>query len=135
MKTEAMIAALPFPATMAVASNFQAKERFQRITAVQSGAMLVFGTLGAGLVALGTATAQPAELPAGPGRDVVSHECGACHDLEMVVAGAGASRQAWNDTIDEMISYGARIDPEDRSKILDYLSSVLGPTARKPTAR
>jgi hypothetical protein len=53
----------------------------------------------------------------------------------MVVAAAGASRQAWNDTIDEMIRYGARIDPEDRPKILDYLSSFLGPTARRPTAR
>jgi hypothetical protein len=53
----------------------------------------------------------------------------------MVVAAAGASRQAWNGTIDEMISYGARIDPEDRLKILDYLSGFLGPPARKPTAQ
>jgi hypothetical protein len=103
--------------------------------AVQSMARLMFSGLGAGFVALGTAAAQQAELPAGPDRDVVSHECGACHDLEMVVAAAGASRQAWNDTIDEMVRYGARIDPEDRPKILDYLSSFLGPTARKPTAR
>ena len=103
--------------------------------AVQSMARLMFSVLGAGSVVLGTAAAQQGELPAGPDRDVVSHECGACHDLEMVLAAAGASRQAWNDTIDEMVRYGARIDPEDRPKILDYLSGVLGPGARKPAAR
>jgi hypothetical protein len=130
-----MIATPDSPATMAIASSVQAKKQFQRIAAVPSGTKLIFGVLGAGLVALGTATAQQAELPAGPNRDVVSHECGACHDLEMVVAAVGASRQAWNDTIDEMIRYGARIDPEDRPKILDYLSSSLGPTARNPTSQ
>jgi hypothetical protein len=102
---------------------------------VQSGTKLIFGVLGAGFVALGTATAQQNELPAGPNRDVVSRECGGCHDLEMVVAAAGASRQAWNDTTDEMIRYGARIDPEDRPKILDYLSSALGPSVRKPASQ
>jgi hypothetical protein len=34
-----------------------------------------------------------------------------------------------------MISYGARIDPENQSKFLDYLSRALGPNARKPGAR
>jgi len=135
MKTDAMIAARDFAAMTAIASNFQAKEQFQGITTVPSGARLIFGVLSAGFVALGTAAAQQAELPAGPNRDVVSRECGGCHDLEMVVAAAGASRQAWNDTIDEMIRYGARIDPEDRPKILDYLSSILGPSARNPAAR
>jgi hypothetical protein len=135
MKTDAMIAAPSFQVMTAIASSFQANEQLQRITAVRSGTRLILGLLGAGFVALGTATAQPAELPAGPNRDVVARECGACHDLEMVVAAAGASRQAWSDTIDEMISYGARIDPQDRPRILDYLSSFLGPIAPKPPAR
>ena|ERR1700722_5238733 len=135
MKTDTTIAAPFFSATTAIASRFQAKEPFQRITAVRSGAGLIFGVLGAGFVALGTATAQPAELPAGSDRDLVARECGACHDLEMVVAAAGATRQAWDDTIDEMIRYGARIDLEDRPKILDYLASFLGPSARKPAVR
>jgi hypothetical protein len=104
-------------------------------TAVQGGVRLLFGVLGAGFVALGAAMAQQGELPAGPNRELVAHECGACHDLEMVIAGAGASRQAWSDTVDEMISYGARIDAENRQKIVEYLSGVLGPATQKPTVR
>jgi hypothetical protein len=104
-------------------------------SAVQGGVRLLFGVLGAGFVALGTATAQEGELPAGPNRELVAHECGACHDLEMVIAAAGASRQAWTDTVDEMVRYGARIDPEDRPKIVEYLSSVLGPATQKPAVR
>jgi mono/diheme cytochrome c family protein len=104
-------------------------------TAVESGIRLLVGALGAGFVALGTATAQQGELPAGPNRELVAHECGACHDLEMVIAAAGASRQAWTETVDEMVRYGARIDPDDRPKIVEYLSSVLGAATQKPTVR
>jgi len=101
-----------------------------------SRARLSFGVLGAGFITLGTAAAQQIELPAGPNRDVVSHECQACHDLGMVIAAAGMSREGWNSTIDEMISFGMRVEPEDRKKILDYLSSYLGSlSAAKPGAR
>ena len=106
-----------------------------RNTAARGGVRLLLGVLGAGFVALGTATAQDGELPAGPNRELVAHECGACHDLEMVIAAAGASRQAWTDTVDEMVRYGARIDPEDRPKIVEYLSSVLGAATQKPAVR
>ncbi|HEY2226555.1 MAG TPA: hypothetical protein VGI22_02230 [Xanthobacteraceae bacterium] len=99
---------------------------------VRSGARLIIGVLGAGFLTLATALAQPAELPAGVNRDLVAHECAACHDLDMVVNGAGASREIWKATINEMISYGARIDPDDQAKILDYLASALGPNARRP---
>jgi hypothetical protein len=101
-----------------------------------SRATLLFGVLGASFMNLGTAAAQQIELPAGPNRDVVSHECQACHDLGMVVAAAGMSREGWSATIDEMISYGMRVEPADREKILDYLSSFLGSlSAPKPGAR
>jgi hypothetical protein len=119
----------------AIVARFRARDHFRNIVPVGRIAGMVSGVLGAGFVALGTATAQSVELPAGPNREIVSHECAACHDLDMVVAAAGASRQAWSDTIDEMIRYGARIDPEDRSKILDYLASSLGSAARMPAAR
>jgi hypothetical protein len=90
---------------------------------------LLFGVLGATALALGTAGAQRMELPAGPNRDVVFHECQECHDLGMVIAAAGQSREGWNSTIDEMISFGMRVDAADRAKILDYLSTFLGPKA------
>jgi cytochrome c5 len=75
---------------------------------------------------LSAAAAQRADLPAGPNREIVSRACQACHDLGMVVAATGLTRDGWNTTIEEMISYGMRVDEEDRAKILDYLSNYLG---------
>jgi hypothetical protein len=135
MKTDATIAAVSFRPAPASASRSRAKGKFQSLTALRCGAALIAGALGAGFAIVATATAQPAELPPGDNRDIVARECGACHDLEMVVGGAGATREVWKATIEEMISYGARIDPEDQPKILDYLANALGPRARKPTAR
>ena len=87
---------------------------------------LLFGALSISVAMLSAAAAQRADLPAGPNRDLVSRACQACHDLSMVVAATGLTREGWNATIEEMISYGMRVDREDREKILEYLSSYLG---------
>ena len=98
-------------------------------------AQLLLGALGS-FVSLQSATAQQAELPAGPNRDLVSHECQGCHDLSMVFGAAGQDRAGWSSTVDEMISYGLRVTPEEQAKIIDYLANFLGPsTARKPAAQ
>jgi len=91
-----------------------------------SAGKLLFGALSISVAMLGAAAAQRADLPAGPNRDLVSRACQACHDLSMVVAATGLTREGWNATIEEMISYGMRVDREDREKILEYLSSYLG---------
>jgi cytochrome c5 len=88
---------------------------------------LLFGILGATVVMLGTSVAQRLELPTGPNREVVSRECQACHDLSMVLAAAGLSRDGWDTVMDEMTSYGMRVTTEERAKIVDYLASNLGP--------
>ena len=75
---------------------------------------------------LGAAAAQPRDLPAGPNQDLVSRACQACHDLSMVLAATGLTREGWDATIEEMISYGMRVDADDRAKMLDYLSNNLG---------
>ena len=92
-----------------------------------SAKRLIFGALSVSMAMLGAAAAQPLDLPPGPNRDLVSRACQGCHDLGMVIAATGQSREGWNAAIEEMISYGMRIDAEDRAKILDYLSSYLGP--------
>jgi hypothetical protein len=46
--------------------------------------------------------------------------------LSMVVAATGLTREGWNATIEEMVSYGMRVDMDEREKILEYLSSYLG---------
>jgi len=91
-----------------------------------SRAKLLFGVLGASVLMLGAAAAQGIELPAGPNREVVSRECQACHDLAMVVGSTGLSRDGWNSVIDEMVSYGLNVTPQQRTQILDYLSKFLG---------
>src|SRR5258708_34183149 len=92
--------------------------------------------VGAMYASVGTAAAQGTDLPAGPNREVVSRACQACHDLGMVFAAAGLSREGWDSTIDEMISFGMHVDPPERAKILDYLSTFLGSSsAPNPTTR
>jgi hypothetical protein len=81
---------------------------------------------GISLLNVGGSAAQGLTLPPGPNRDVVSRACQACHDLSMVVAATGLTREGWDATIEEMISYGMRVEPDERTKILDYLSSSLG---------
>ncbi len=86
---------------------------------------------GISLLNVEATAAQGLTLPAGPDREVVSRACQACHDLSMVIAAKGLTREGWNATIEEMISYGMRVEPDERTKILDYLSSFLG-TASAP---
>ena len=90
------------------------------------GGRLLFGALSISVAMLGPAAAQPGDLPAGPNRDLVSRACQACHDLNMVLAATGLTREGWDATIEEMISYGMRVDADDRAKILEYLSNALG---------
>jgi hypothetical protein len=83
---------------------------------------------------LGPAASQRADLPAGPNLELVSRKCQGCHDLSVVIDAAGLSREDWNATIEEMVtSNGMSVTPEERAKILDYLSSYLGPSEpRRP---
>jgi hypothetical protein len=89
--------------------------------------------LGAALGAVGTVAALTLhaaplkELPAGPNRDLVARECQACHDLDNVLEGAGASRESWDGAIEQMVGYGLSVTPDERAKILDYLATYLGP--------
>jgi hypothetical protein len=94
-----------------------------------SKATLIFGMIGASLLSAG---AGAVELPAGPNKDVVTRTCGSCHDLDMVFDAAGQTREGWNGTIEEMTGYGLKVSPGERAQILEYLTSFLGPEARKP---
>jgi cytochrome c5 len=94
----------------------------------------MIGVLGACVLMLGAASAQGIELPAGPNREVVSHECQACHDLSMVVASAGLTRDGWNSIIEEMTSYGLSVSADQRTQILEYLSTYLGSASASSNA-
>ena len=88
----------------------------------------VSGIIGASLVSLG---AGAVELPAGPNKEIVARSCGSCHDLDMVFDAAGQTREGWNGTIEEMAGYGLKVSPGERAQILEYLTSFLGPDAKK----
>ena len=88
---------------------------------------VVCGALGAMTALIGAAAAQRPELPAGPNRELVSRECQTCHDLGMVIGAAGLTRDGWTNILAEMTTYGMNVSPDDRGKIIDYLTTYLGP--------
>jgi mono/diheme cytochrome c family protein len=90
------------------------------------GASFIAGAV-AGILLTTAAAADDIELPPGPGRDLVYGQCRTCHDLEYLKESAGVPRSTWNDLLDSMKQYGLRIPPDQRAKILDYLSTYLGP--------
>ncbi len=94
-----------------------------------SKARLLYGIIG---VSLWSLSAGAVELPAGPNKDVVARACGSCHDLDMVFDAAGQTREGWDGTIEEMTGYGLKLSPGERAQILEYLTSFLGPDAKKP---
>jgi hypothetical protein len=79
------------------------------------------------IVLIGAAAAQRPELPAGPNRELVSRECQACHDLGMVIGAAGLTRDGWTNILAEMTTYGMNVSPDDQGKIIEYLTTYLGP--------
>ena len=89
----------------------------------------ICGVIGASLLSFG---AGAVELPAGPNKDMVARACGSCHDLDMVFDAAGQTREGWNGTIEEMTGYGLKISPGEWAQILEYLTSFLGPEAKRP---
>jgi hypothetical protein len=87
-------------------------------------ARMLIAVVGPTLVALGLRATAQVTLPEGPNRELVSRMCSTCHDLGMVT-GAARSREGWNGTIDDMISYGMNITPAERTLVLDYLATYL----------
>ena len=66
-------------------------------------------------------------LPPGSGREEVYYTCQACHSLA-IVKQQGLSRESWDETLVWMVEEQGmpEIDPEERDRILDYLSNVFG---------
>src|SRR5438309_8732918 len=67
--------------------------------------------------------AQAQEGP--PAREVLQKVCGTCHALERVTA-SRRSRAQWEETMDKMISLGAKGTDEEFATILTYLVRQYG---------
>lgn len=56
------------------------------------------------------------------GRMLVEQKCSRCHPLVVIDRQRGLTRAQWVATVDNMIARGADVTPEERAKIVDYLS-------------
>jgi len=87
------------------------------------------GVVGIGLVVSSVPANAQLALPDGPNRALVMRTCTACHDLGMVLGTGGRAREGWNNTVEDMISYGMSISNGDRRLVVEYLATFLpGPT-------
>ena len=74
-------------------------------------------------VCLAVAALASAQEPA----SVLQNVCGKCHSPEAVIT--PRPRAQWQETISKMVDLGARISPDERAILLDYLSTAYGPGA------
>ena len=71
--------------------------------------------------------ADEGPLPRGPNVDLVYANCQVCHNLKYVTDSAGLPAFLWEDTVDLMIRLGMQVTDEERTQLLDYLTTYLGP--------
>jgi hypothetical protein len=66
-----------------------------------------------------------AELPDGPGKDVVERVCSGCHGLNTIAA-AHLSRTEWQTMVDNMVNMGASCTDRECDEAIDYLARYQG---------
>jgi cytochrome c5 len=77
--------------------------------------------------------AAPAAAPANgdfvdaPEKDLVQRVCTGCHVAGQVTSQRRSADQ-WGETVEKMISYGAKVSDEEFSSIVSYLGKHYGPT-------
>ena len=74
-------------------------------------------------VCLATVALMAAQEPA----SVLQNVCGKCHAPEAVLT--SRPRAQWQETINKMVDLGAKVSPEERTILLDYLSGTYAPGA------
>ena len=65
--------------------------------------------------------ASPADEPDGEG--LVAERCSVCHSAEKVYA-AEHSPEEWAAVVDRMVAKGARLDADERGRLVAYLSNL-----------
>jgi competence protein ComEA len=90
-----------------------------------------FGKVALACLVWGAFGAAWAQMPDGPGKDVVVRLCGNCHDVE-VVKQYHLAKDGWTETISKMIEKGAEGTDEELSTVLNYLVKNFGPNISNP---
>lgn len=68
-------------------------------------------------LSVGVAFAQPA------GKAIVDNACSKCHGIKKVES-AKKNASEWETTLDRMIKKGAKVKPEERETVLQYLNTL-----------
>jgi hypothetical protein len=78
--------------------------------------------------AISPAAAQPAPLPAGPGKDVVEGGCATCHSLSYIPMNSRfMTPEVWKAEVTKMrVAFGAPLDDDAANAILAYLIANFG---------
>jgi mono/diheme cytochrome c family protein len=86
---------------------------------------LLIAALGALICGGARAEDSPAPLKAGPGEDVVSANCGACHTSDYIVMNSMfLTAEAWKAEVTKMrTAFGAPIDDATAAEIVSYLAA------------
>ncbi len=76
------------------------------------------------------------ELPVAPGRDEYLVVCVSCHSSRYVMMQPFFPQRQWEETVDKMTKvYGAQMDQEQRTGIIQYLVATHGPDSTRAPAR
>lgn len=74
------------------------------------------------------------ELPEGKGKDLVASTCQQCHGLGLITD-SHRSLSEWKDTIGNMISNGASLEPDEVDIVAQYLAKNFGPATNEKESK
>jgi len=90
----------------------------------------VLGSLLLGTSGVSTLSAQQsptsAEVPAGPGLDLIQRSCVGCHDIYVIIQ-KRRTPDEWAKTLGLMADRGAEVTPREMKVIQDYLAHNFAP--------
>ena len=69
-------------------------------------------------------------LPEGPGKAVTERMCKPCHGLENIIR-EKRTKDRWAETVDDMVSRGAKGTDAEIDLVIDYLTAHFGATAAR----
>ncbi len=76
------------------------------------------------------------ELPLAPGRDEYLVVCVSCHSARYIMMQPFFPQRQWEETVDKMAKvYGAQMDQDQRTFIVQYLVATHGPDSTRAPAR
>jgi cytochrome c5 len=77
------------------------------------------------------AAVQDAQLPDGPGKQILQNSCTSCHGLDGVVR-LHLDKAGWEGVVASMVSNGAQVEQKDFPVLIDYLAKNFGTAPAKP---